>query len=185
MLKKIVFFFIIISNISYSQLSNKHWIPPLHSRDGSVVSEHYIYISTPEPVPFAVTITDGAGVPIIGSPFTISRGNPRQIFIGNGQNSKMFRPKANVGVVNAAYGLILEGSDDFYASFRVRTGNHAETLISKGRTGAGTDFRVGSLPQSFDGGLRNFVSSFMATDDNTVVTVSDYDNLTGIVPSNY
>ncbi len=141
MLKRILLFTLcVLSNFVYSQLSNKHWIPPLHARDGSVVSQHYIYISTPNSTPFEVAITDGAGTPIAGSPFTISQGNPQQIFIGNGQNSKMFRPKQDINVVTSEYGLILEGRKDFYASFRVRSGNHAETLISKGRTAAGTDF---------------------------------------------
>ena len=175
MLKRILLFTLcVLSNFVYSQLSNKHWIPPLHARDGSVVSQHYIYISTPNSTPFEVAITDGAGTPIAGSPFTISQGNPQEILIGNGQNSKMFRPLQNVNVVNSDFGLILEGNKDFYVSFRVRTGNHAETLISKGRTGAGTDFRAGSLPQVYDGEIRNFVTSFMATEDNTNVLVSDY-----------
>ena len=175
MFKRILLLLILISNVSYSQLSNKHWLPPLHARDASVVAQHYLYLSTPELIPFQVTVTDGAGVPIAGSPFTISQGNPEEIFIGNSQNSKMFRPLADVNIVNSNLGLILEGSGDFYASFRVRSANHAETLVSKGRSGAGTNFRVGSLPQNFDGGTRNFVTSFMATEDNTSVLVSDYD----------
>jgi gliding motility-associated-like protein len=175
MFKRILLLLILISNVSYSQLSNKHWLPPLHARDASVVGQHYLYLSTPELIPFEVSVTDGAGVPIAGSPFTISQGNPEEIFIGNGQNSKMFRPLADVNIVNSNLGLILEGSGDFYASFRVRSGNHAEILVSKGLSGAGTNFRVGSLPQNYDGGTRNFVTSFMAIENNTSVVVSDYD----------
>ncbi|MFD2908299.1 T9SS type B sorting domain-containing protein [Flavobacterium ardleyense] len=175
MFKQILFFIIILSNVSYAQLSNKHWLPPLHARDASVVNQQYIYLSTPQPIPFSVTVTDGAGIPISGSPFTISQGNPREIFIGNSQNSKMFRPIQDINIVRSNLGLILEGKKDFYVSFRVRSNNHAETLISKGRTGAGTDFRVGSLPQIYGGELRNFVTSFMATEDNTNVRISEYD----------
>lgn len=175
MFKKIFFFLLLFSTVCFAQLSDKHWIPPLHSRDATVVSQHYVYISTPEVVPFEVTITDGGGTPLAGSPFTISQGNPQVIYIGNNQNTKMFRPIADVNIVNTNLGLILEGSGDFYASFRVRSQNHAETLVSKGRSGAGTTFRVGSLPQNYDGTTRNFVTSFMATEDNTTVLVSDYD----------
>jgi len=175
MFKRILLLLILISNVAYSQLSDKHWIPPLHARDAGIVGQHYIYLSTPEPIPFQVTVTDGSGIPIAGSPFTISQGNPAEIYIGNSQNSKMFRPIDDVNVVNSNLGLILEGNGDFYASFRVRSTNHAETLISKGRSGAGTNFRVGSLPQNFDGSTRNFVTSFMATEDNTSVLISDYD----------
>ena len=61
MLKKIIFFIIFISNVSYSQLSNKHWLPPLHSRLNEVVQDHYVYLSTPEVTPFQVTIKNGGG----------------------------------------------------------------------------------------------------------------------------
>ena len=167
--------FILFSQIGFSQLSNKHWLPPLHAREASVVGSQYIYLSTPEPIPFDVTITNGQGTPIAGSPFTISQGNPREIFIGEEQNTLMFCPLNYVNIVNTDRGLILEGSDEFYVSFRVRSSNHAETLVSKGKSGIGKRFRLGSLPQNNYGSTRNFVSSFMATEDNTTITVSDYD----------
>ncbi|WP_333808976.1 T9SS type B sorting domain-containing protein [Flavobacterium sp.] len=167
---------LLVSSIGFSQLSNKHWLPPLHARDAGVVNDHYVYLSTPEPIPFQVTVTNGEGTPLIGSPFTISKGNPIRITIGNSQGSNMFSNLSDVGNVRSRKGLILEGPRDFYVSFRVRSQNHAETLVSKGRAGIGTSFRVGSLPQEYDGSTRNFVSSFMATEDNTTVTISDYDN---------
>lgn len=73
-MKKIIFLFIAltITLISNAQLSNKHWIPPLHaneSQDGLLIKQHYVYLSTPEPTPFQVTITDGAGIPIAVSSF--------------------------------------------------------------------------------------------------------------------
>lgn len=175
MFKKLLLFTIFIfSQIGFSQLSNKHWLPPLHARDAGVVREHYIYLSTPEPIPFQVTITNGEGIPIAGSPYTISQGNPVQILIGNGQNTTMFSTIGDTYEVRNRKGLILEGSNDFYVSFRVRSENHAETLVSKGRSGIGNSFRAGSLPQDYDGFTRNFVTSFMATEDNTAVNVSDY-----------
>lgn len=186
MLKKILLFTLFIcSQIGFSQLSNKHWLPPLHARDVSVVGQHYIYLSTPEPTPFQVTITNGEGSPINGSPFTISQGNPVSVLIGSSQgNSNMFSSIGDVGVVRSRKGLILEGSDDFYVSFRVRSQNHAETLVSKGIAGIGTNFRAGSLPQEYDGSTRNFVTSFMATEDNTTVNVSEYNTDVEFVSSN-
>lgn len=166
---------LLFSNFTFGQLSNKHWLPPLHARDASVVQDHYLYLSTPEPTPFAVKVTTGDGIQIPGSPFTISQGNPQTINIGNTQPSNMFVNFSNVNVVNGQYGLILEGTKDFYATFKVRSQNHAEILVSKGIQGIGTSFRLGSLPQNNTSSIRNFVSSFMATQDNTIVTVSDYD----------
>ena len=168
---------LLVTNLTVAQLSNRHWLPPLHANetaDPNLISDHHLYLSTPEPTPFQVTVTNGAGAPIAGSPFTISQGNPVRVQIGNAQPSLMFLDRADVGFVKSDKGLILEGEFDFYASFRVRSVNHAEFLSSKGLIGAGTVFRLGSLPQSDFGGIRNFVSSFMATEDNTTVNLSDY-----------
>ncbi|WP_252775325.1 T9SS type B sorting domain-containing protein [Flavobacterium sp. NRK F10] len=178
---KRIFFLLLVSFFAinaFSQLSNKHWIPPLYANETmstNLVKDHYIYLSTPEPTPFPVTIKAGNGVPINGSPFTISQGNPVRIKIGDDQPSLMMLDISQVGSVVANRGLILEGQYDFYVSFRVRADNHAEILASKGRTGAGTVFRLGSLPQTSGGSIRNFVTSFMATEDNTTVVLSDYD----------
>jgi gliding motility-associated-like protein len=166
---------LLFSLFSFSQLSNKHWIPPLHSRNGDVVSDHYIYLSTPSATPFAVSVKTGNGTPITGSPFTISQGNPVRVLIGNTQPSPMFLDINDVNTVESDKGLILEGSKDFYVSFRVRSANHAEILVSKGKTAKGTNFRLGSVPQLYDSSIRNFVSSFMATEDNTTVNLTDYD----------
>ncbi|CAM3727081.1 T9SS type B sorting domain-containing protein [Flavobacterium gelidilacus] len=163
----------IFTNFMFGQLSNKHWLPPLHSRDG-VAEDHYLYLSTPNPTPFTVSVKSGNGTPINGSPFTISQGNPQTINIGNGQPSLMFLNQSDVNVVKSDKGLILEATKDFYATFKVRAGNHAEVLVAKGIPGIGTNFRVGSVPQGGNGTIRNFVSSFMATEDNTSVNVSDY-----------
>ncbi|MBF01904.1 MAG: hypothetical protein CMP76_01270 [Flavobacterium sp.] len=179
-----ILFLILLSFSSYSQLSNKHWIPPLHCRSNSTVNDHYIYLSTPEVTPFQVTVTLGNGVPLAGSPFTLSQSNPVRITIGNSQPSIMFLEQNNVNTVQSDKGLILQASKDFYVSFRVQSQNHAEILVPKGRTALGTSFRVGSLPQLYDSAIRNFVTSFMATEDNTTVYVSDYGpGVTFITPS--
>ena len=177
-MKKLFFVLLLIAPFANSQISNKHWLPPLHaneSGDPGLVLDHWVYLSTPEPTPFAVTVTYGNGDAFPGSPFTISQGNPVYFKVGDVQPSAMMVDRVDVGIViNTRKGLILEGSKDFYVSFRVRATNHAEFLSSKGTTGIGTTFRLGSLPQSDFGGIRNFVSSFMATQDNTTVNLSGY-----------
>lgn len=182
-----IIFLLLISSLGFSQLSNKHWIPPLHANEDQapvLILDHYLYLSTPEPTPFQVTVKNGAGVAITGSPFTISQDNPVRVTIGNGQPSVMFLDKIDVGFVKSDKGLILEANFDFFASFRVRSQNHAEFLSSKGETGAGTTFRLGSLPQGGFGIIRNFVSSFMATEDNTIVTLSNYDPTISFIVGN-
>lgn len=172
-MRLVLIFTLLFTNFLFSQLSNKHWLPPLHSRDG-IVEDHYLYLSTPNPTPFSVSVKSGNGTPIVGSPFTISQGNPQTINIGNGQPSLMFLNQSDVNIVNSDKGLILEATKDFYATFKMRSASHAEVLVAKGIPGIGTQFRVASVPQGGGGGIRNFVSSFMATEDGTTVLVSDY-----------
>lgn len=175
------YFYLLIASLyfsfSYSQLSNKHWLPPLHANQNSdpyLIAEHYVYLATPEVTPFQVTVKDGGGNEIAGSPFTISKGNPVNFLVGQGQPSIMMVENNEVGLPISNKGLILEGEFDFYVSFRVLSANHAEFLSSKGKSGLGTTFRLGSLPQVSGGQIRNFVSSFIATQDNTTVTLSQY-----------
>ena len=170
---------LLATSISFSQLSNKHWIPPLHSRSESAIQDHYLYLSTPEVTPFLVTVTDGNGAPFPGSPFTLSQATPIVITIGNGQPTKMFLDIADVNTVVSNSGIIAQGTKDFYASFRMRHTSHAETLISKGRPGIGTSFRLGCMINEIIDNRKSFVSSVMATEDNTTVTLSNYN--TGVV----
>ena len=175
MLKKITYLLFIISNFCFSQLSNKHWIPPLHCRDAASVADHYLYISTQETTPFEINITDGAGNPIGNNPYVISASTPLTVDLGFGQNTKMFVGQENVNIVLNNRGVIVEGTKDFYVSFRVRSQNHAEMLVSKGKPGIGTSFRLGHIiNESFDN-RKSFVASVMATEDNTNITLSDYD----------
>jgi len=174
MFKRILFYFIIISNVSYSQLSNKHWIPPLHCRDAASVADHYLYISTQEVIPFEITITDGAGNPIGNNTYTISVSNPLTLNLGSGQNTKMFVGQENVNIVLNDRGVIIEGTKDFYVSFRVRSLNHAEMLVSKGKPGIGTSFRLGHIINEPNDPRKSFVASVMATEDNTNISLSDY-----------
>lgn len=179
MSKKILFILLLISSVNYAQLSNKHWIPPLHSRDQTAIQDHYVYLSTPETTPFLVNVTDGSGMPFPGSPFLISATNSQRIDIGTGSNTKMFLPLNEVNTVLSDKGLILEGAKDFYVSFRLRHSSHSETLISKGRPGIGTSFRLGCMINEPNDNRKSFVASVMATEDNTTMTLSDYD--TGVI----
>ena len=179
-MKKLAILFLLLSSlISFSQLSNKHWIPPLHSRDSGQISDQYIYMSTNETTPFQVTATDGNGTPYAGSPFTISAATPISFTIGTGQPTKMFLSLSDVNTVVSGKGVLLQGTKDFYVSFRMRNSNHAETIISKGKPGIGTSFRLGCLINEDQDSRKNFVASVMATENNTTVTLSDYN--TGVI----
>ena len=179
-MKKLALLFLLFATaISFSQLSNKHWIPPLHSRDNTAISDQYIYMSTNETTPFQVTATDGNGTPYAGSPFTISATSPAFFTIGTGQPTKMFLSLSDVNTVVSGRGVILQGPKDFYVSFRMRHASHAETIISKGKPGIGTSFRLGCTINESQDNRKNFVASVMATENNTTVTLSNYN--TGVI----
>ena len=174
MKKLALLFLLLFSIISFSQLSNKHWIPPLHCRTSNDISDQYAYLSTAETTPFLVTVTDGSGAPFSGSPFSLSASTPIVIPLGSGQPTKMFLSLNDVNTVVSDKGIILEGSKDFYVSFRMRNSNHAETIISKGRPGIGTSFRLGCMINESQDARKSFVASVMATENNTTITLSDY-----------
>jgi len=166
----------LVSQLLFGQLSTRHWISPIHSRQSSEVEDHYVYLSTPREIPFNVTITDGSETPLSGTLVTISKGNPARVLIGNGvTSSPMFVTANELNSNQSNKGLILTAESAFYVSFRVRSENQAGYLTSKGMLGEGTRFRLGSFPQKLENNLRNFYASVMATEDNTTIMFSDYD----------
>ncbi|MFC4738366.1 IgGFc-binding protein, partial [Flavobacterium ponti] len=166
-------FTLLFTSFMFGQLSDKHWLPPLHSRSTTTIGQHVVYLSTPEITPFQVDVTNGNGVAV--GTYTISAGNPAQFTVGNAQPSDMFVAQAGLHTVSGNDGLILTGTSEFYVTFKLDAGAHGEMFVSKGRAGLGTDFRLGSSPQGSSDTFRNFVASFMATENGTTVTVSDYD----------
>ena len=174
----------LVSN-AFGQLDTIHWLSPMHSRDNAQIEDHYLYLSTPSTTPFTVTIKDGAGN-LLAAP-TISNALPNVYSIGTGQvpATKMMVPIDSLNTVLSASGLIVHGPQEFYANFRAASGVQGASLTAKGRVGLGVSFRVGSMPQQADYVYRNFVASFIASEDNTVVTVSEYDTacvFDGLVP---
>ena len=63
----------------------------------------------------------------------------------------------------------------FNCNFRARSLYHATSVTCKGTAARGQIFRVGAMPQQFEHAWRNFTIGIMATEDNTTVTISDYD----------
>lgn len=138
------------------------------------MEQHYLYLSTPEHLPFEVTLQDGIGN-IIATP-TISSGSPIAVYIGNGQNpaTKLLVPQDSVGRVLSASGIIATAPYQFYCNFRVTDNNQAGSATAKGKAAFGQLFYLGSMPQLAEQGTRSFIASVMATEDSTIVTVSGY-----------
>lgn len=165
-----LFFFI---NITNAQLSTKHWLPPLWTQDNNTDYNQYLYLSTPEITPFTVKITNGEGIEINGSPFTISNTNPKTIFLGNENPSIVFDTYLNAFSNDS--GLILEASREFYVSLRLNSNDNSEVIVSKGIDALGTHFKIGSLPQTRVSDKGSFFMSVMAKENGTIINLTDYD----------
>jgi IgGFc binding protein/CHU_C Type IX secretion signal domain/SprB repeat len=156
-----------------AQLDTIHWIPPMHAR--SEWGPHFVYLSTPEKQPFEVYIRNGAGVllatAVISNTkayrYDMGASNDTPVMVGAGQLNQPLEDK----------GLVLNGSKQFYASFRVHASStfHAGDLTCKGRAALGKIFRIGHLVQEIEsqGRRSNFVG-VMATEDATTVELSGY-----------
>ncbi|HRI61344.1 MAG TPA: IgGFc-binding protein, partial [Saprospiraceae bacterium] len=161
-----------------AQLDTIHWLPPMHARDEW--GPQYLYLSTPETEAFPVNIRDGAGNLV--STVTISNTQPvRYDGLGASSNTLVLVTQNQLHQAVKGKGLVIDGPKKFYAYFRVHasSGFHAGDLTCKGRAALGTSFRIGHLVQEVDDMDRrsNFVG-VMATEDSTVVTLSDFDPAT-------
>ena len=169
-------FCLLIVQVALGQLSKKHYIPPLTSAEyGNANPENqYIYISTPNNLNVNYTITPIGQVTSNIITGIVSNNNPDEIFIGTG-NGQLFQPSNESSTVITNRGYIIEAEDVIYVSIRMRAGGGAQAgaLVSKGIAALGTTFRAGSYTnQSPQSNYLNFVS-FMATENNTTVTVDD------------
>ena len=173
-MKKIIPLFLLLIHFTcFAQLSKTHYIPPLTSGSDSSVTPkaHFIYLSTPNISNVNVTIT-----PIGGTPFTaiVNNANPYVYQIGTGATTQLFTPSNAIGKL-ANKGYIIEADNLIYTNIRTTAQNsdsQAGGLVSKGNGALGKIFRIGAMiNKSNIVGLMNF-ASFLATENNTRVTIT-------------
>ena len=177
--------FLICASSAFSQLSKKHYIPPLTSTDG--FTDQYIYISTPKANNVSYKITPIGNPDITAYSGVVSNANPvaQPVLDSAGFNdfdddSQLHINQFNInGVINNK-GFIIEANDVIYVSIRVRSALsggdkfHAGALVSKGSSALGDTFRIGGFVRgstSVDGHIT--FASLMATADNTTVNITN------------
>jgi len=183
-----------------AQLDDIHFLPPLHNRNtdaGSGNRYQAVYLSTPSTTPVTIDITSGTGTFV--KSFTIDNSAPAIFdlndFYGNNNNvyevgidDNDLGPDNTFLSVRSSllnevlddYGLILRGTDEFYANLRMKSNSQAASLTAKGEGGVGLEFYVGALPVnrlSRSADRTNITVGFMALEDNTTI------NLSGISPN--
>lgn len=177
---------VFISFQGFSQLSKKHFVPPLTSSEfgNANPEDQYIYLSTPTNGNVPYTIIPVGQPPTSYITGTVSNTNPVEISLGSG-NGQLFVPSPQTSLVTNNRGYIIEADAPIYVSVRMNAGGGAQAgaLVSKGASGLGTVFRVGTYTN--ENPQDNYLSfvSVMATEDNSQVT---FDNLpAGLVVKNY
>ena len=172
----LVLFLLGFSNL-HAQLSDLHYLPPLKQEsNNTAISQQAYYLSTPETAPFTVNVFVGTSTTPITS-LIISNVSPQQYAVGNGDNDISLVSNANTGVVLSSSGLRFQapGGQKFYVNYRGRSTSQATSLTSKGRVAAGTSFKWGGIPNRGTDVSLTTSLGIMATEDNTTVTIFDYD----------
>ncbi|GAB0156131.1 hypothetical protein CHRYSEOSP005_13950 [Chryseobacterium sp. Alg-005] len=169
-MKKILSFLFIlyIFSSTFAQLDREHWFAPMVDRTNNPNPYQKLYLSTNRTTPFPVSIYNNNV--LIGT-VIISKNNPQKFdvlrdYIITTQQTDLFTPTSK--------GLYLKAEFPFYANLRFSVFNHAEIITSKGIPSTGKNFYAAHAPITVSNGILNFMTSVLATEDNTTVTVSGY-----------
>ncbi len=160
-----VFYFF---TFTFAQLDREHWFAPMVDRTGNPNPYQKLYLSTNRTTPFPVSIYNNN---ILIATATISKGNPQKVdilrdYIITTQQTDLFTPTTK--------GIYVKAEFPFYANLRFSVFNHAEIITSKGIPSTGKTFYAANAPITVNNSILNFMTSILATDDNTTVTVSGY-----------
>ena len=152
----------------FAQRDTDHWFAPYFDSSSSSYS-HALYFSTDSVTPFQVSIYNNNAV--IGT-VTISKGTPQTFSL----NTNLIRTTAaSSAAVPSNLGVYIKGEKPYFVSLRAAISSHGEIITSKGKAGIGTKFYAAATPITTTGTSYNFTTAIMATEDNTVVTISGYD----------
>ena len=172
------------ASLSFAQLDSIHWIPPMHAR--SELGPQFLYMSTPETTPFAIIIRDGSGKFL--DSVIVSNAQPVRWSLGSSSSSFVLVDAIDLQLPVKNKGLVLSGTHNFYVNFRFysSSGWHAADLTCKGRSALGTEFRIAHLYQSQNANGRSNFVGVLATEDSTLVTLSEFEpdivlNIAGIL----
>jgi len=169
-MKKILSFLFILCffTLNLAQLDREHWFAPMVDRSDSPNPYQKLYLSTNRTTSFPVSIYNNN---ILIGTVNISKNNPQKFdvlrnYIITTNQVDLFTPTTK--------GLYLKAEFPFYANLRFSVFNHAEIITSKGIPSTGKNFHVAYAPIKVINPILNFMTSVLATEDNTTVTINGY-----------
>lgn len=168
MKKILLFLFAFIYINSYAQLDREHWFAPMFDGQSNSGDEQYLHLSTNDTTPFNVNVYNNN---VVIAQKTISKGNPGVIFI---PRSYIITTEYSDLLRVRTMGLYVKAERPCFANLRFGVINHAEIITSKGTAGIGTKFYTVVAPSSLYNDILGFAASFIATEDNTNVTVNNF-----------
>ncbi|WP_312079373.1 gliding motility-associated C-terminal domain-containing protein [Chryseobacterium sp.] len=177
--------FLTLGNL-FAQKDTEHWIAPFYDSSGTSYN-HGLYFSTDQVTPFEVKIYSNNVQ--IGA-VTISKNDPKYFIIPTASTDIV-----EVSTVADAFtpinkGIYTKGDKGYFLTLRIYNGSHGEILTSKGKAGIGKTFYAANAPiTNTTASSYNFTTGIMATENNTSVTVSDFDPAVnfinnGVAPAN-
>ncbi len=173
-MKKFLFFFVFTFTVISlkAQLDTDHWFAPMAAANSGTLRNFTsnLYLSTNETTPFRVDVYNNNK---FFTTVQLVKGNPQKIQI----------PEEFMVTVNpieiltpTSKGLYVKGTKKFFANYRFSVLNHAEIITSKGLAGIGTEFYAAMAPISGTAEYVNATIGILATEDNTEVSISNYDS---------
>jgi gliding motility-associated-like protein len=178
LLLSFVLLFITVHTL-FAQRDTEHWFAPMMSRAGMTSHAQSIYFSTDATTPFPVDIYNNNVV--IGT-VIISKGNPQIFNLLATTPAPGLPASANLVATTQSQlftpiikGIYTKAAQPYYANLRLSITSHGEILVSKGKAGIGKKFYAAYAPITEAGNsLYNFTTGILATENNTLVTVSGY-----------
>ena len=168
MKRNFILIFTFLWSLSSAQLDTEHWFAPMAAKAATGGFTNYLYLSTNEVIPFTVSIYNDNSLYTTAQ---ISKGNPAQVYIPAGLMMGIYQSEL---FVPSQKGLNVKGPKKFFANYRFSVPNHAEIITSKGLAGLGTAFYAAMAPITGTAAYVNSTIGVIATEDNTVVTISGY-----------
>lgn len=177
----IIIVLFVIPKHSFGQIDTLHYMPPFYytGDNGGDYNDHYAVLSTFENAPFKVTIQNNNAS--FYQEVIISKNSPAIIDFGNKFNAEGMINASQSNTVLDTEGLIFTGPKGFFVNITHLTNLQGMIVTSKGTVGLGVDFFTGHMYTVLEDNNHNnsrnrrraqFIS-FMASENNTFVTVSN------------